>query len=111
MGALGFRYTRADGRPVRSPADLKRIRALAIPPAWKDEAQGRRGRGTAHPALRARGSYFLRGVNAASDGRQTVRVVRATKLCVPNALLTVTTVLFALSSPTSFLSFSEDPSS
>ena len=36
MGALGFRYTRADGRPVRSPADLRRIRALAIPPAWKD---------------------------------------------------------------------------
>src|SRR5438874_11859633 len=36
IGALGFRYTRADGRPVRSPADLKRIRALAIPPAWKD---------------------------------------------------------------------------
>jgi DNA topoisomerase-1 len=34
--ALGFRYTRADGRPVRNPADLKRIRALAIPPAWKD---------------------------------------------------------------------------
>ena len=36
MGALGFRYRRADGRPVRSAADLKRIRALAIPPAWKD---------------------------------------------------------------------------
>lgn len=36
MGALGFRYIRADGRPVRSPADVKRIRALAIPPAWKD---------------------------------------------------------------------------
>src|SRR5512132_2547636 len=36
MGALGFRYKRADGRPVRNPADLKRIRGLAIPPAWKD---------------------------------------------------------------------------
>ena len=36
MGTLGFRYTRADGRPVRSPAELRRIRALAIPPAWKD---------------------------------------------------------------------------
>lgn len=35
MGALGFRYYRADGRPLRSPVDLKRIRALAIPPAWK----------------------------------------------------------------------------
>jgi hypothetical protein len=36
IGALGFRYTSADGRPVRSPADLKRIRALAIPPAWNN---------------------------------------------------------------------------
>jgi DNA topoisomerase I len=34
MGALGFRYYRPDGRPLKSPADLKRIRALAIPPAW-----------------------------------------------------------------------------
>src|SRR5690242_5265702 len=36
MGALGFRYTRADGKPLRNPADLKRIRSLAIPPAWTD---------------------------------------------------------------------------
>jgi DNA topoisomerase-1 len=36
MGSLGFLYKRADGRPVRNAADLKRIRALAIPPAWKD---------------------------------------------------------------------------
>ena len=36
MMPLGFRYKRADGRLVRSPTDLKRIRALAIPPAWKD---------------------------------------------------------------------------
>jgi DNA topoisomerase-1 len=35
MGALGFRYYRADGRPLRSPTDLKRIRKLAVPPAWK----------------------------------------------------------------------------
>src|SRR5438132_205158 len=35
-GALGFRYTRTDGRPVRSAADRTRIRALAIPPAWTD---------------------------------------------------------------------------
>ena len=34
--ALGFRYIRPDGRPVRGAADLKRIRALAIPPAWRD---------------------------------------------------------------------------
>jgi DNA topoisomerase-1 len=36
MGPLGFRYRRADGRPVRREADLKRIRTLAIPPAWTD---------------------------------------------------------------------------
>jgi DNA topoisomerase I len=30
----GFRYLRADGGPVRDPATLARIRALAIPPAW-----------------------------------------------------------------------------
>jgi len=35
-GPLGFRYTRTDGRLVRNAADLKRIRALAIPPAWID---------------------------------------------------------------------------
>ncbi|MQA30866.1 MAG: DNA topoisomerase IB [Luteitalea sp.] len=28
------RYVRADGRPVKAPAELQRIRALAIPPAW-----------------------------------------------------------------------------
>jgi DNA topoisomerase-1 len=32
--SLGFRYKRADGRLVRSPAELTRIRALVIPPAW-----------------------------------------------------------------------------
>jgi DNA topoisomerase-1 len=36
MAALGFRYKRPDGRLIRHPTDLKRIRALAIPPAWKD---------------------------------------------------------------------------
>jgi len=35
LGPLGFRYYRPDGRLLKSPADLKRIRALAIPPAWK----------------------------------------------------------------------------
>jgi DNA topoisomerase-1 len=30
----GFTYRRADGRPLRLPSALKRIRALAIPPAW-----------------------------------------------------------------------------
>lgn len=30
----GFRYLRADGAPVRSPAALRRIQSLVIPPAW-----------------------------------------------------------------------------
>jgi DNA topoisomerase-1 len=68
MGALGFRYYRPDGRLLKSPADLKRIRALAIPPAWKDvwicpdprghlQATGRDARGRKqyryHPDWRA----------------------------------------------------------
>src|SRR6476620_3159004 len=36
MRALGFHYYRPDGRPLKSPSDLRRIRAMAIPPAWKD---------------------------------------------------------------------------
>lgn len=32
----GFAYTDARGRPVRDPATLSRIRALAIPPAWQE---------------------------------------------------------------------------
>jgi DNA topoisomerase-1 len=31
-----FRYVDADGRAVRDPGTLSRIRGLAIPPAWKD---------------------------------------------------------------------------
>ena len=31
-----FDYRGADGRPVREPATLERIRALVIPPAWTD---------------------------------------------------------------------------
>jgi DNA topoisomerase-1 len=31
-----FVYLRPDGRPLQSAADLARIRALAIPPAWTD---------------------------------------------------------------------------
>ncbi len=30
----GFTYVRETGRPVRARADLERVRALAIPPAW-----------------------------------------------------------------------------
>jgi DNA topoisomerase I len=32
----GFAYRDADGRPVRDPETLERIRAIAIPPAWTD---------------------------------------------------------------------------
>lgn len=32
----GFVYLRPNGEPVRSEAALRRIRALAIPPAWRD---------------------------------------------------------------------------
>lgn len=32
----GFSYRDADGRAVRAPQTLARIRALAIPPAWRD---------------------------------------------------------------------------
>ncbi|MFP8904880.1 DNA topoisomerase IB [Streptomyces atacamensis] len=32
----GFRYLDAEGRPLRDPAELERIRSLVIPPAWKD---------------------------------------------------------------------------
>lgn len=32
----GFEYLRGDGKPLRSPAALARIRKLAIPPAWTE---------------------------------------------------------------------------
>jgi DNA topoisomerase-1 len=32
----GFRYVTPFGRSLRDPADLARIRAMAIPPAWRD---------------------------------------------------------------------------
>ncbi|HEX7811363.1 MAG TPA: DNA topoisomerase IB [Burkholderiales bacterium] len=32
----GFRYVAADGKPVRDPEILGRIRSLVIPPAWTD---------------------------------------------------------------------------
>jgi DNA topoisomerase-1 len=32
----GFVYLTAEGRPIRSAAELRRIRALVIPPAWRD---------------------------------------------------------------------------
>lgn len=35
-GGQAFRYLNPDGRPVRERATLGRIRALAIPPAWRE---------------------------------------------------------------------------
>src|SRR5947207_4939820 len=32
----GFSYADEDGRPLTDPAELGRIRALVIPPAWRD---------------------------------------------------------------------------
>jgi DNA topoisomerase-1 len=32
----GFSYRDANGRPIKEPEELERIRALAIPPAWTD---------------------------------------------------------------------------
>jgi DNA topoisomerase I len=36
MATLGFRYRDVKGRVIRNEQELKRIRALAIPPAWTD---------------------------------------------------------------------------
>jgi DNA topoisomerase-1 len=64
----GFRYVDPDGKPVRDPDVLSRIRSLAIPPAWTDvwicpqanghlQATGRDDRGRKqyryHPRWRA----------------------------------------------------------
>jgi DNA topoisomerase-1 len=32
----GFRYFASDGRPLRDPKELERIRSLAVPPAWRE---------------------------------------------------------------------------
>ena len=45
MGPLGFRYLGPDGRTIRQASELKRIRALAVPPAWTDVWICRDGRG------------------------------------------------------------------
>jgi DNA topoisomerase-1 len=36
MGPLGFKFIGADGKVIRNAAELARIRALAVPPAWTD---------------------------------------------------------------------------
>lgn len=37
-----FRYLGPDGKPLRDPKQLARIRSLVIPPAWRDVAICRR---------------------------------------------------------------------
>jgi len=58
--AAGFWYT-LDGRPVRGSAALERIRALVIPPAWRD----------VHIAYSARASIQAWGFDA--RGRKQYR--------------------------------------
>ena len=36
MGPLGFKYLGPDGKVIRKVEELKRIRALAVPPAWTE---------------------------------------------------------------------------
>jgi DNA topoisomerase-1 len=36
MGPLGFKYRGPDGKVIRNATTLKRVRALAVPPAWTD---------------------------------------------------------------------------
>jgi len=63
-----FRYIRPDGKALKDPAEIRRIRSLAIPPAWRDvwicpianghlQATGRDARGRKqhryHPEWRA----------------------------------------------------------
>ena len=65
----GFSYRDPDGRPIRDPATLDRIRSIAVPPAWTDvwicplpnghlQATGRDARGRKqyryHPRYRSR---------------------------------------------------------
>src|SRR4029453_15374738 len=33
---MGFSYVDAQGRPLRDPAELSRIKELVIPPAWRE---------------------------------------------------------------------------
>jgi DNA topoisomerase-1 len=68
MGPLGFRYIDANGRTIRDATEVKRLNALAVPPAWTDvwicpdrrghlQATGRDARGRKqyryHPQWRA----------------------------------------------------------
>jgi DNA topoisomerase I len=68
MGPLGFKYIGLNGKVIRTAAELKRIRSLAVPPAWTEvwicadprghlQATGRDARGRKqyryHPDWRA----------------------------------------------------------
>lgn len=80
-----FRYVRPDGKPVRRPADLKRIRSLVIPPAWTDvwicptadghlQATGRDARG------RKQHRYHPRWREVRDDAKYNRLIIFARKL-------------------------------
>ena len=85
----GFRYVGPTGRPIRDPAVLDRIRALAIPPAWTDvwicrdprghlQAVGRDARGRKQPRYHA----TLAGATRRREVRPARRI-RASAACHP----------------------------
>jgi DNA topoisomerase-1 len=99
MGALGFRYIGPCGKVIRKSSVLARIRALAIPPAWKDvwicadprghlQATGRDARGRKqyryHPDWRATrdGNKFDR-MQAFAAALPTIRARTAADLRRP----------------------------
>lgn len=79
-----FRYTRPDGRAIRDPATLKRIRALAIPPAWTDVWICRQAEGHLQAVgrdQRRRKQYrYHAGYRAAQDDAKFERMVAFGKI-------------------------------
>ena len=88
----GMRYLDVEGRPIRDPATLARIKALAIPPAWTEvwicpwanghlQATGRDDRGRKqyryHPRWRAHRDESKYG-RTLRFGRALARIRRAT---------------------------------
>jgi DNA topoisomerase-1 len=70
----GFVYVRSNSKPVRSPADLRRIRRIVIPPAWTEvwisaepkghlQAVGRDARGQNSTAITRSGEMSATGPN------------------------------------------------
>jgi DNA topoisomerase I len=89
----GFRYIGPDGEPIRDPATLARIRALAVPPAWRDvwicrdarghlQATGSDARGRKQPRYHAawrRQRDELKFGRLAAFGRALPRIRRRVK--------------------------------